>query len=213
MKVLVTGFNPFGGESVNSALKAVELLGNKIADAEIIKVEIPTVFRKSVEAIESAIIMHKPQIVILVGQAGGRSDIAIERVAINLDDARIRDNENNQPVDEVIYSDGKNAYFSSLPVKAVMASLKENGIPSAISNTAGTFVCNHVFYSLMYLIEKKYNNIRGGFIHVPFLPEQVVNLLNVSSMSLETIKNGMEIIIESTINHKDDVRSVGGSIY
>lgn len=213
MKVLVTGFNPFGGESVNSALKAVELLGNKIADAEIIKVEIPTVFRKSVEAIESAIIMHKPQIVILVGQAGGRSDIAIERVAINLDDARIRDNENNQPIDEVIYSDGKNAYFSSLPVKAVMASLKENGIPSAISNTAGTFVCNHVFYSLMYLIEKKYNNIRGGFIHVPFLPEQVVNLLNVSSMSLETIKNGMEIIIESTINHKDDVRSVGGSIY
>ena len=177
MKVLITGFDPFGGESVNPALEAVKLLPNTISGAEVIKIEIPTVFRKSLEHIENAIEKHNPDIVISIGQAGGRFGIMPERVAINIDDARIKDNEGNQPIDQPIYEDGQSAYFSSLPIKAMVKEMNENGIPGSVSNTAGTFVCNHVMYGLLYLIDKKYPNIKGGFIHVPFIPNQVITNL------------------------------------
>ena len=175
MKVLITGFDPFGGESVNPALEAVKLLPETISGAEVIKLEIPTVFRKSLAKIEEAMELHNPDIVISIGQAGGRFQVTPERVAINIDDARIEDNEGNQPLDITIFEDGEAAYFSNLPIKAMVQEMKENGIPAAVSNTAGTFVCNHVMYGILYMIDKKFPNARGGFIHVPYIPAQTID--------------------------------------
>ena len=196
MKLLITGFEPFGGETINPAYEAVKTLEDKIMNAEIIKREIPTVFNKSIEVLENLIENEKPDIVICVGQAGGRYDISLERVAINIDDARIKDNEGNQPVDIKIFEDGENAYFTSLPIKRMVKKIREAGIPASISNTAGTFVCNHIMYGLLYLIDKKYPNIRGGFIHVPYLPEQVISKRNMPSMSIENIRKGLRLAVE-----------------
>ncbi|MGL5381640.1 pyroglutamyl-peptidase I [Clostridium sp.] len=212
MKVLITGFDPFGGEKINPALEAVKLLPNEIAGASVIKLEIPTVFNKSVEKIEAAIKEHNPNIVISVGQAGGRFGITPERVAINMDDARIEDNEGNQPLDIIINEDGENAYFTNLPIKAMVKEMNENGIPGSVSNTAGTFVCNHVMYGIMYMIDKKYPNIKGGFIHVPYIPEQVVSKPNMPSMSIADISRGLALCIKAAVENKEDVKAVGGTI-
>lgn len=212
MKVLITGFDCFGGESINPALEAVKKLPSTIESAEIIKLEIPTVFRKSLEKIEENIIKHNPDIVISIGQAGGRFGITPERVAINIDDARIEDNEKNQPIDISIFEDGENAYFTSLPIKAMVNELHKAGIPASVSNTAGTFVCNHVMYGILYMIDKKYPNIKGGFIHVPYLPFQVTNKPNMPSMSLEDITKGLEICIKAIIHNNDDIKTIGGEI-
>lgn len=212
MKVLMTGFDPFGGESINPAFEAVKLIPDHIAGAEVVKVEIPTVFRESSKALEAAIETHQPDVVICVGQAGGRFDITVERVAINIDDARIPDNKGNQPLDEVIYEDGENAYFASLPVKAMVKHVTENQIPCSVSYTAGTFVCNHIMYSLLYMIDKKYPNIKGGFIHVPYLNQQVMDKKNMPYMPVEHIAKGLELCIEAAINNKEDIKKVGGEI-
>jgi pyroglutamyl-peptidase len=151
--------------------------------------------------------------VICVGQAGGRYDITIERVAINIDDARIPDNEGNQPIDEPIFADGDAAYFSSLPIKAITNEIKKEGIPASVSNTAGTFVCNHIMYGLLYLIDKKYNNIKGGFIHVPFLPEQVLNRPNTPYMSLEYIAKALTIAVKTAASYKEDIKVTQGKIH
>ncbi|KAF2955869.1 pyroglutamyl-peptidase I [Marinitoga sp. 38H-ov] len=196
MKVLVTGFVPFGGEKINPSFEAVKKLPLKILGAEIIKLEIPTVFYKSIEKLISKISEIKPDIVICTGQAGGRSHISIERVAINIDDARIEDNEGNKPVDKPIFFDGENAYFSNLPIKKIVEGIREIGIPAEISNSAGTFVCNHLLYGLMYYINRDYNRILGGFIHVPYLPEQVLDKRNKPSMSLDNITKALEKTIE-----------------
>lgn len=201
MKILITGFEPFGGEKINPSYEAVKLLPDKINGATIIKRQIPTVFRKSIEEIEKLIEETNPNIVISVGQAGGRAEVNIERLAINIDDARIKDNEGNQPIDEVIFKDGENAYFSNLPIKAMVEKIKNNGIPACISNSAGTFVCNHIMYGLLYLIDKKYPHIKGGFIHVPYLPEQVVDKRNIPSMSLDNIKKALVLAIEAIIEN------------
>jgi pyroglutamyl-peptidase len=174
MKILVTAFDPFGGDVVNPALEAVKLVPEKIDDLEIVKLEVPTVFRKCIDKLVSAIEREKPEAVLCVGQAGGRFDITPERVAINVDDARIPDNEGNQPVG-TIYADGPAAYFATLPVKAMVKRIRDAGLPASVSNTAGTFVCNHIMYGLLYYLDKQFPRVRGGFVHVPFIPEQVVN--------------------------------------
>lgn len=212
MKVLITGFDPFGGEDINPALEAVKLLPQNISGAEIIKLEIPTVFIKSLEKIEEAIVKHNPDIVISVGQAGGRFGVTPERVAINLDDARIKDNEGNQPIDISIFEDGEAAYFSNLPIKSMVKEMCEGGIPASVSNTAGTFVCNHVMYGVLYLINKKYPGIKGGFIHVPYIPSQVVTKPGTPSMSLTDISKGLEISIKAAIENNEDIKIVGGEI-
>jgi len=201
MKILVAGFEPFGKETINSALEAVKKLDNKINGAEVVKTKIPTVFRKAIEKLEKEIEKEKPDIVICVGQAGGRSKITVERVAINIDDATIKDNEGNKPIDNKIFKDGKNAYFSRLPIKTIVKEMTKNKIPASISNTAGTFVCNHLMYGLLYLIDKKYPDIWGGFIHVPFIPEQTLNK-EAPSMSLDDIIKGLTIAIETTVKTK-----------
>ena len=212
MKVLITGFDAFGGEPVNPAEEAVKMISNKIAGAEVIKVIIPTVQNKSVEAIERAIEEHNPDIVISVGQAGGRYDITPERVAINIDDYRIKDNEGNQPIDAVIQSDGQAAYFSNLPVKAMVKHMNEHNIPATLSNTAGTFVCNHVMYGILYMIDKKYPNIKGGFIHIPYMTSQVMDKKNTPFMSLTDIVKGLELAIEACVIYDEDIKAIGGEI-
>lgn len=212
MKILITGFDPFGGENINPALEAVKKLPNTILDSEVIKIEIPTVFEKSLQKIEENIIKHNPDVVISVGQAGGRFGVTPERVAINIDDARIKDNEGNQPIDIKIFEDGENAYFSNLPIKAMVKEMTDNGIPASVSNTAGTFVCNHVMYGILYLIDKKYPNMRGGFIHVPYIPSQVVTKPNNPSMSIDDIAKGLELCIKAVIENSSDIKTVGGTI-
>lgn len=212
MKVLITGFDPFGGESINPALEAVKQLPDTIEGAEVIKLEIPTVFRKSLEKIEENIIKHNPDVVISIGQAGGRFGITPERVAINIDDARIPDNETNQPIDIPIFEDGDAAYFTTLPIKAMVKEMQDNGIPASVSNTAGTFVCNHVMYGVLYMAAKKYPNIKAGFIHVPYIPSQVVTKPNQPSMSTDDITKGLALCIKAIVNNSSDIKTVGGEI-
>ena len=212
MKILVTGFDPFGGEPINPAIESVKKLPDNIAGAEIIKLEIPTVRKKSLEKIEKAINEHNPDIILSIGQAGGRFDISIERVGINLDDFRIPDNEGNQIIDEPIFPDGENSYFVKLPVKAMVQNVQKNNIPASVSYTAGTFVCNHVLYGVLYLIEKKYKGKKSGFIHIPFLPQQVVDKRNTPSMELNTIVKGLTAAIEAIVKNNEDIKEVGGTV-
>jgi pyroglutamyl-peptidase I len=212
MKILVTGFDPFGGEPINPAIESVKKLPDNIAGAEIIKLEIPTVRRKSLEKIEKAIQEHNPDIILSVGQAGGRFDITVERVGINMDDFRIPDNEGNQVIDEPVFSDGDNAYFVKLPVKAMVQNIQKNKIPASVSYTAGTFVCNHVLYGVLYLVEKKYKGKKSGFIHIPFLPEQVVDKRNMPSMELNTIVTGLTAAIEAIVENAEDIKETGGTV-
>lgn len=214
MKILITGFDPFGGASVNPAYEAVKLLPDEIKGADVIKLEIPTVFKKEGEVLEAGIEEHNPDIVICVGQAGGRSGITVEKVAINLMEARIPDNEGRQPADEPVCSDGENAYFAKLPIKAMVQKMREQGIPARISYTAGTYVCNDVMYRLLYMIEKKYHNMRGGFIHVPYLPEQVIDLPDgMPSMSAEMIAQAIECGVEAVLENEEDVKTVMGETH
>ena len=198
MKILITGFDPFGGETVNPAYEAVKLLPDTIAGAEIIKLEVPTRFHRAGAVLENAMQRHKPDAVICVGQAGGRAAITPEKVAINLMDGRIQDNAGYQPVDVPIRADGPAAYFATLPVKAMVQRMRDAGIPAAVSYTAGTYVCNYLLYTLLYLIDKKYPNVRGGFIHVPYAMEQVINKpLGTPSMDLRQIARGLETAVEA----------------
>ena len=211
MKILVTGFDPFGGEKVNPALEAVKSLPSEIHGAEIHWVEIPTVFYKSAEA---EIVRYQPDVVLCIGQAGGRASLTPERVAINQDDARIPDNQGNQPIDTPIRLDGEAAYFSTLPIKAMVQAIKEVGLPATVSNTAGTFVCNHLMYQALYLADKKFPNMRAGFMHIPYMTKQVVNKPNTASMNLTDIVRGIEAAIGAIVDYKDkDIKLVGGTTH
>lgn len=213
MKILLTGFDPFGGEKVNPASEAVKKVKDNINGAEIIKIIIPTVREKSLEEIEKAVEKNNPDIVISVGQAGGRFGITPERVAINVDDFRIKDNEGNQPIDEKIKEDGESAYFSNLPIKAMVENMNKNNIPASVSNTAGTFVCNHVMYGIMYMIDKKYKNMKGGFIHIPYMTSQVINKKDTAYMSLDEIVKGLEYALEACTIHDKDIKVIGGETH
>ena len=214
MKILVTGFDPFGGEKVNPALEAVKSLPSEINGAEIHWVEIPTVFYKAAEVLETAIVRFQPDAVLCIGQAGGRTSLTPERVAINQDDARIPDNQGNQPIDTPIRLDGQAAYFSTLPIKAMVQSIKEEGLPATVSNTAGTFVCNHLMYQALYLADKKFPDMRAGFMHIPYMTEQVINKPNTASMNLTDIVRGIEAAIGAIVDYKDkDIKLVGGATH
>lgn len=212
MKLLLTAFSPFGGEKINPSLEAVKLVKDKILETDIIKLEVPTVFGKSIKIVAEAIEKEKPDYVLCIGQAGGRYGITPERVAINIDDARIPDNEGKQPIDRLIFADGEAAYFSNLPVKAMVEEIRKEGLPASLSNSAGTYVCNHLMYGVLYTLSKKYKGVKGGFIHVPFIPEQTVDKTDKPSMSLTDIVRGLEAAIRAVSMNKEDVKRAEGSI-
>ena len=213
MKLLLTAFDPFGGDKVNPALEAVKLVSEKVRNVEVTKVEVPTVFRKSIATVAAAIAKEKPDAVLCIGQAGGRYDITPEPVAINLDDARIQDNEGNQPIDEPIFADGDAAYFSNLPVKAMVQEIRNAGYPSTLSNTAGTYICNHVMYGILYYIQKEFPNVRGGFIHVPYAVSQVVNKPATPSMAIADITAALEAAVKAAVEYEQDIKVIGGETH
>lgn len=214
MKLLLTAFDPFGGSPVNPALEAVKLVADRIGDVEIVKLEVPTVFGKSVAAVVARMAEVKPDAVLCIGQAGGRYDLTLERVAINLDDARIPDNEGNQPIDVAIFGDGAPAYFSNLPIKAMVARIREVGLPASVSNTAGTFVCNHLMYGVLYHIAKSYPGVKGGFMHVPFVPSQTVNHpAPAPSMCEHDIARGIEAAIAAIAENETDIVAAEGQTH
>lgn len=195
-KILLTAFDPFGDDKINSALETLEHLPDKVDGDRIIKLQLPTVFGKSSQVVKEAIQKEEPDAVVLLGMAGGRTAITPERVAINVDDARIEDNEGNRPLEQAIVLDGPKAYFSTLPIQEMVAAMLERGIPASISNTAGTFVCNHLMYSVLHYLARNQQNLPAGFIHLPYLPVQVLDRLNIASMSLETMVGGIGICLD-----------------
>lgn len=200
MKILLTGFDPFGGESINPALEAVKLVKAPIG-AELVRLEVPTVFGRSVATVLEAVRLHRPDAVVCVGQAAGRGEITPERVAINIADASIPDNEGNQPCDAPIIPEGENAFFSTLPVKAMAEAIRAAGLPASVSNTAGTFVCNQLMYGLLYHISREFPGMRGGFIHVPCIPEQAARMEKpVPSLPLPEIVRGLEAALSVLVN-------------
>lgn len=214
MKILVTGFTPFGGQSINPAFEAVSGLPSSIAGATIEVAELDTIFGTGALQLEELMFRYEPDIVVCVGQAGGRAAISIEFVAINYRDASIPDNEGNIPISQSIHKDGDTAYFSNLPVKAMVEHMKDNHIPAYISYSAGTYVCNDVFYHLMYMIHTSFPKTRGGFIHVPFELSQAVNMSNATpSMPIQTITKGLELALEAAILHSVDLQVKGGATH
>jgi len=209
MKLLLTAFTPFDGEKINPALEAVKLVKDRIVNILIVKLEVPTVFGKSIDTVREAIEREKPDFVLSIGQAGGRAEICPERVAINLNDARIPDNEGNQPIDEPVFPDGENAYFSTLPVKAMVEAIRKEGLPSSLSNSAGTYVCNHLMYGVLYYLDKR-PSIKAGFIHVPYIPEQTKNKKEMPALELSEIVRGLEAAITAiAINGTDKKLAYG----
>lgn len=210
MKILLTGFDPFGGDKINPSFEAVKKLPDKLGEHVILKAEIPTVFNEARHVLYRMIEEVNPDIVLCIGQAGGSDSIRVERIAVNIDDARIPDNKGQQPIDKPIILNGKNAYFSNLPIKAIVHNLNKHGIKATISNSAGTFVCNHLMYSLLYLIHESYPHIKGGFIHVPYMEGQGKDKPH---MSLETITQALTIAIITILHQKEDIVQPYGTLY
>ena len=214
--VLLTGFEPFGGETINPSGEIARLLhGSVIAGHRVEGALLPCVFGAAIRELQKRIRTVRPALVICTGQAGGRADITPERVAINVDDARIADNAGRQPVDRAIAKRGPAAYWSTLPIKAIVVALNARGIPASVSQTAGTFVCNHVFYGLMHELRGQ-KIIRGGFIHVPLLPEQALRPDSAPagsgppSLPLATMVSAVAVAIETAVRVRRDVKAAGG---
>lgn len=208
--VLLTGFDPFGGESINPSWQAVQQLHRKrIAGHKVVAAQLPTVFDASLLELQRLLREHRPALVICVGQAGGRAAISLERIAINVNDARIPDNAAAQPVDTPVVSDGPAAYFTGLPIKAMLQALQREGIAAEVSQTAGTFVCNHVFYGLMHQLASRrgFRRTRGGFVHVPWLPGQ-----GQPNMATDELVRGLRVAIAAALATSTDITQGAGSL-
>jgi pyroglutamyl-peptidase len=211
--VLLTGFEPFGGETTNPSWTTVQAVRDawNTEGVSVHARELPVAFDLVGDALLSAIRETEPDIVICVGQAGGTAQIDVERVAINVDDARIPDNTGFQPIDEPIIAGGPAAYFSSLPIKAAVAAISELGIPAVVSQTAGTYTCNHVFYLLMHTLEAEHPGVRGGFVHVPFGPDQVVGTAR-PSMQIDSMVAAITAVVTATLDTTVDLKVGGGTL-
>jgi pyroglutamyl-peptidase len=209
--VLVTGFEPFGGDGINPSAEIVRALnGHVIAGRNVVGAVLPCVFRESARELARLVRRHQPVAVIATGLAGGRAEVTPERVAINVDDARIADNAGGEPIDRPIARGGPAAYWSRLPIKAIVAALRQRGIPAAVSQTAGTFVCNHVFYSLMHGLRNQ-PRMRAGFIHVPYLPELARN--GQPCLPQQKLNEAIAVAIEVTLAARKDRREPGGQTH
>jgi len=212
--ILLTGFEPFGGETTNpswtAARGAAALL--QAEGLEVAAVELPCVFGDAIAVLQAAMAEHGPELVICAGQAGGRARISLERIAVNCDDARIPDNAGNAPVDEPVVPGGPAAYFSTLPVKAALAALGSAGIPAEVSQTAGTYVCNHVFYGLMHALRLT-PGTRGGFVHVPYAPDQVRPGSGVASLPLEHMTQALAVVVRTALATTADLKLAAGATH
>jgi pyroglutamyl-peptidase len=205
LKILITGFEPFGGESLNPSWEVAKCLEGVVIDgAQLIVAQLPCLFAQSLPVLHQLLQAHQPHIVLALGQADGRSDFSIERVAINVCDARIPDNNGAQPVDIPVVPDGPAAYFSTLPIKKLASSLKLKGFPAAISQTAGTFVCNQVFYGLQHFLQGQ--GVLSGFVHVPLTPSQAAQRTgaSLSSMSTDTLKQALICALQVLVKHAQE---------
>ncbi|CCQ11808.1 Pyrrolidone-carboxylate peptidase [Pseudoalteromonas luteoviolacea B = ATCC 29581] len=215
--VLLTGFAPFGGETINPSWEAVnQLEGLAVGslDSHIIHTkELPCEFDNALSELYKAIDKYHPSVVLCVGQAGGRVGISIERVALNVNDARIPDNIGNQPIDTKVIETGPAAYFAKLPIKRLFNMLKNSGIPAEISNTAGTYVCNHVMYGLLHHIETQHLDCQAGFVHIPYLPSQAAHHPGAASMANEMVKKALTLLLNEALAHKDDIKVVAGTTH
>lgn len=195
MTILVTGFEPFGGEAINPSWEAVRRLNGDTGDVRVERLLVPTTYADSIRTVTEVIDRLHPSIVLMVGQAGGRAELSIERVAVNCDDAQAPDSAGVLHEDAPIVSQGPTAYLATLPVKQIVAGLRSAGLPASVSNTAGLFVCNHLFYGVLHHIVTRNLDTQAGFVHVPFLPEQVVGKPGTPSMALETMVAGIDCIV------------------
>ena len=211
MKIIVTGFDPFGGETINPSIECVKALP-EIEGVELIRLELPTVFKESAKRLNEVINDVKPDAVLSVGQAGGRPGITMERIAINVDDARIPDNISQQPIDEAIQLDGEAAYFTTLPIKRIVNAIREAGISAEVSNSAGTFVCNHIMYQALFAATKADKPFKAGFMHIPFIPEQTTDK---PSLPLEESTKAVQIAIETIRDYinDEDIKVQEGAIF
>lgn len=211
MKIIVTGFDPFGGEKINPSIECVKALP-EIEGVELIRLELPTVFKESAKRLNEVINDVKPDAVLSVGQAGGRPGITMERIAINVDDARIPDNISQQPIDEEIQVEGEAAYFSTLPIKRIVKAIREAGISAEVSNSAGTFVCNHIMYQALFAATKADKPFKAGFMHIPFIPEQTTDK---PSLPLEESTKAVQIAIETIRDYinDEDIKVQEGTIF
>ncbi|WP_347906177.1 pyroglutamyl-peptidase I [Pseudomonas purpurea] len=211
--VLLTGFEPFDQDTINPSWEAVRLLdGTQLGDdVRIIARQLPCAFANAGACLNELLAEHRPQMAIAIGLAPGRSDLSIERVAININDARIPDNLGHQPIDSPVVPGGPAAYFSTLPIKAMVRALRAVGIPASVSQTAGTFVCNQVFYSLQHALAD--SAVRSGFIHVPYLPEQAARSApGQPSLALEILAEGLRIAALTAWNTQVDLAETGGQV-
>lgn len=211
MKIIVTGFDPFGGETINPSIECVKALP-EIEGVELIRLELPTVFKESAKRLNEVINDVKPDAVLSVGQAGGRPGITMERIAINVDDARIPDNISQQPIDETIQTEGEAAYFTTLPIKRIVKAIREAGISAEVSNSAGTFVCNHIMYQALFAATKADKPFKAGFMHIPFIPEQTTDK---PSLPLEESTRALQIAIETIRDYlnDEDIKVQEGTIF
>ncbi len=211
--ILLTGFEPFGGDSINPSWEAVRRLeGRLIGGHRVHARQMPCVFGSSVIALEAEIEALRPRVTLCVGLAAGRAEISLERVAINVDDARIPDNAGAQPVDTPVVAGGPAAYFSSLPIKAIAARLRQHGIPVAVSQTAGTFVCNHLFYGACSLRARRFRRMRAGFIHVPLGPEQATQYPGVPVMEGDMVVTALAMALETALTTVRDIVAGEGAV-
>jgi pyroglutamyl-peptidase len=211
-RILLTGFDPFGGERINPSWEAVRALdGKRLGGHRIVARQLPTEFAGSLRMLKAAVRELAPVIMLGVGQAGGRTQLSIERVAINVQDARIADNAGAQPVDEPVINGGPAAYFSTLPIKAMLAALHAHGLPAEISQTAGTYVCNHSAYAMLHLAARK-RGMRAGFIHIPYLPQQAAQMRGAASMAQSDVIRGLDIALRSAIATSVDRKLSAGAL-
>lgn len=212
MKALVTGFEPFGGDAINPSSLAVGRLEKKYGSVVVHTATLPCSFGRSQGALRDAIAEAEPDIVLCVGLAGGRSELCLERVGINVQDARIHDNDGEQPIDKPVVQGGPAAHFATLPIKACVAAMRQAGLAAAVSNSAGTFVCNHILYALMDIASRHPTPLRGGFLHVPYAPEQIAKVGTAPSMAIGDVARGIEIILQVSAERTADIHTAEGKL-
>ncbi|MBO9677424.1 MAG: pyroglutamyl-peptidase I [Acidovorax sp.] len=213
-RILVTGIEPFDGETINPSWEAVRVLDGEAIDGHLVVArQLPCVIAEVGPVLTAAIEELDPVLVLCLGQAGGRADISIERVAINVVDARIPDNAGRQPVDEPVVAGGPAAYFSTLPIKALVRALRDAGIPASVSQTAGTYNCNAIFYALSHHIATRRPRLRGGFIHVPYLPSMATRHPGAPSLARETVTQAVRIMAATALAVASDIKAGGGAVH